>query len=82
MDTHRSSYDWYVRVLVATVQAFINHARHPETFGLPDLDKAENAWRTANDFNVQTADSARCQVCSRPDMLGCICDVCYEDRCA
>lgn len=25
---------------------------------------------------------ARCQVCSRPRMLGYICEVCYEDRCA
>ena len=25
---------------------------------------------------------ARCQVCERPHLLGYICEVCYEDRCA
>jgi hypothetical protein len=48
-------YDNLTRLLIAYVQAFINHHRSPDLFGLPDLDAAEQAWRRADAFNVSQA---------------------------
>lgn len=45
-------YDMHIRKLVSFVQAFINHHKDPEFFGLPDLEWAERTWTAANDFNV------------------------------
>jgi hypothetical protein len=46
------TYDMKTRILISWIQAFINHHRHPDLFGLPDLDEAEAAWKDANAFNV------------------------------
>lgn len=46
-------YDHHIRMLIATVQAFILHHRYPESFAVPDLENAESAWRAANEFNLK-----------------------------
>lgn len=46
------------------------------------LQGTVEALQAQRDFLVRTADSARCQVCQSPHMLGYICESCYEDQCA
>lgn len=45
-------YDMRSRKAIATIQAFINHARNPDFFGLPDLDDAQDVWEKLNEHNV------------------------------
>lgn len=47
-----TSYDMHVRYLIAYIQAFISHQRNPAFFNLPNIERAEKAWKDANDFNV------------------------------
>ena len=52
-DKYIKGYDMHTRYLISYVQAFIHHAQNPDCFGLPDLERAEKAWRAANDYNVE-----------------------------
>ena len=46
------AYEFQTRILIAWIQAFINHYHYPDFFNVPDLEKAEDAWREVNEFNV------------------------------
>jgi len=50
------AYEFQTRILIAWIQAFINHHRYPYCFNVPDLEKAEAEWREANEFNVAIYD--------------------------
>lgn len=54
-------YDMHVRYLIAYMQAFINHHRDPEFFGLPDLTLATKTWKAANDYNVEIFNKMQAQ---------------------
>jgi len=53
------AYEFQTRILIAWIQAFINHHRYPYCFNVPDLEKAEAEWREANEFNVAIYDQFR-----------------------
>ena len=46
------AYEFQTRILISWIQAFINHHLYPGLCNLPDLLKAEDAWREANEFNM------------------------------
>jgi hypothetical protein len=48
-----TAYEFKTRKLIAWLQAFIQHHRHPRCFNAPDLQDAEDMWCEANDFNVR-----------------------------
>jgi len=39
--------DWQLAQCVRMIQAFVNHMRHPGTFGSPSAEQAEECWRAA-----------------------------------
>ena len=46
------AYEFQTRILISWIQAFINHHRYPDCCNVPNLEKAEEEWREANEFNV------------------------------
>lgn len=52
MKSDIQGYDMRSRKAIATIAAFINHARNPDFFALPDLDDAQDVWEKLNEHNV------------------------------
>ena len=48
-----ASLDMPIRRAIAFIQAFSNHHKYPDTFGVPDLDDAASAWRDLSDAAIR-----------------------------